>query len=545
MTTFDTAVTFDPRTLVEQDDPFTLAGKRGRWKKPIVVAPDGQTTEYERPSSLAKGLDTAGGLVRWGQGMAALGVVENPELAEQIKALPFDGDERAWKRPLYDIGEEAKENASVNRGANWGSLAHQLTAYHDRGITPPYDVPPEAQAILDAYVAEMERMNMRRPAELVERPVICDSIKAAGSADGWWERPACETCGGTLALGDIKSSRSISYLSWALQLAIYSLANALYDPKTETRLPLPENVCTCKAVVIWLQYTERDGKDSCSVLEVDLAQASEALLTLIEVEEFRRTQRQIVVARTRPYEAAAPKLTVRDRVQRILREADARGAADWRGHLANAWNNAGLPPLTGDLPTELEPLAVEVIAGFERRFDIGAEAISADDWSARIAKLPADLAKQAEPALMLYNVDHRDDTWTPLAAAEAADRIRDLETQHRARIELIRRHLAEAKSQLLERYTSGTDVAAMTARDAERCIALVCAERDGLIELADANFWRPIVDVKTWCSGTRGRRVVLDAAKPIAKRHNIVAPKKADDVVANAILLALVAAEIA
>ncbi len=523
MTTFDEAVTFNPRDLVVNDDPFDAANARGRWGRPKVVAPDGTTAEYERPSTLAGKLDDKSGLIRWAGGMTLLGAAEDPTLITQ--ALELDDSAADYKRQLYELGHIAKEKATANTGSDWGSLIHQITATIDRGETLDWPMPEECAAPVATYHAELARMGLTVEPEWVEFCVVNDSAKLAGTVDRLYR-----LSDGRLILGDIKTSKTPSHLSWATQLAIYAGATAIYDPATGERSPLPEGWSTDFAVVPWVRYAARDGEDTCGILEVPLGPATDAMLLALEVEEARKSAKSLAALVTKPYDFL-PELTLADRVQRLRDE----------GHeamLVGRWTAAGLGAMAG-LPPEQEALAVEVVASVESA--AGLAAVSITDWRGRLRKLPVDLRRGAEAELKM---DTATDDWTTANAQTALTVLERAEADARARVEFVRRHLADATSTLIERYTSGIPVDALTGHQAAETVALIGAESAGVIEL-EAGAWQTRVSVTEWCSGTKGKAVVLETGRRLARSHNRTPPKKADDVLADPLLFALVADEIA
>ncbi len=183
------------RSMIEDDDPFAAAGKRGRYKRPLVTTPDGEEVEYQRPSSIAKTLDDSGGLLRWGAGMAALGVAEDPELAGFLRSV--DTSLPGWKKVIYDYGDRAKESASANTGADYGSLIHQLCAHRELGTTPTFDIPAGVAGAVDAYMDEKERLGIETV--VVEFTIVNDRLRFAGTVDRLYRLPS-----GELVIGDLK-----------------------------------------------------------------------------------------------------------------------------------------------------------------------------------------------------------------------------------------------------------------------------------------------------------------------------------------------------
>lgn len=499
----------DPRKLVVNDDPFDIAGKRGRWGRPVVTDPaTGQDIEYGRPSTLAKKLDDQSGLIRWAAGMAALGVAENPSYVRELKALN-DFDDPKTKRILYGIGERAKDDASPNRGADWGSLIHQTIAAIHRGEQP--EIVDDIAGAVEAYQAKISELGLTPVPELVERAIVNDPYRLAGTFDIAYRTPD-----GRVVVGDVKTQKTADPLGWGVQLAIYTSCTALYDPASGQRSALPDGWDINVAYVAHVDY--RNGNNTCTVYELDMAAFTGALMLALEVEDWRATAKNHCTPVLQPIQGTKPDLATR--VQVI------------RGHdtdaLVAAWTAAGLGKMSDLKPSE-KVVAADVLDELEA--DLGIGAPSATDWRQRLNALPTDLAASARSELKLNTLT---DNWLE-QAPEAAKLLAHYEQEHQQRVETVRTHLTGLSVLDHAAATGSTPIVEMTRTQAERAVAMAHATCAGVVVGYDVQ-----VDLDYLIAVTGAqRKQLLDWARTEAHRHGIKVPAKAADILASPALTAL------
>jgi hypothetical protein len=257
--------------------------RRDQWGRLLVVPQTGgDPIGYTRVTTVAKALDSEGGLGPWKATMAACGLIMRRGLRAQWEALLAEhGD------PWY-ASEEAKarckrlvEDCAAVGGANdrkeVGSALHTITALVDLGRTPTH-LTEETERDIEAYTAGLATAGVRFVPGHVELTVVLDEWGVAGTFDRLAIVP-----GFTLPLvADLKTGSNLAY-SWhpfAVQLSAYSRANALYrqgpekDGSADERLPMPE-VDQNWGLIMWLDV-KAGGSASLELYLVDLQAGWEA-----------------------------------------------------------------------------------------------------------------------------------------------------------------------------------------------------------------------------------------------------------------------------
>lgn len=243
------------------------AVKRDRFKRPLIIPPDGgDPVPYTRASSFDV-LDDRYNLERWKVRTAALGLADRNDLLVSVAAHRDD------KRTLNDLCEQAIEAGKGNAAANIGTSLHKLTEVVDRGGELP-TLPAETTRDLDAYRQTMGPLTVVAS----EQFVVCDEIQAAGTFDRIVE------WGGSRFIADVKTGS----IEWgvrgiAQQLAIYA-RGCFYNPDTGERAPL--GVDQRNALIIHLPQ----GEGRCDLKWVNVATGWELALLSRQVRDARKTK---------------------------------------------------------------------------------------------------------------------------------------------------------------------------------------------------------------------------------------------------------------
>lgn len=253
--------------------------RRDRWGRYLIVPPGAKKpTGYTRATTVAKALDDTSSLMKWGKRMTAIGLAARPDLTALVAAA--DNDDR---QTIDELCERAAEAGGATIRRDLGTALHSLLEQH---WTDPSHVMPAGYAADAAAVdAALAAAGLTVVDGLHERVIVHDTHRIAG-------RPDLVVSDGTTSyIADVKTGSSIRYgaLGWAVQLAIYATADAMYlqgdapDGSEDERLPWAD-VSTEWAVIIHVQ----PGSGECTLHRLDLLIGAEALTLALHVREIRR-----------------------------------------------------------------------------------------------------------------------------------------------------------------------------------------------------------------------------------------------------------------
>jgi hypothetical protein len=339
--------------------------RRDRWGRYLVVPPDGGAPQgYTRITTVAKALDTGGGLASWKAAMTAQGLILRKGLRAQWEALmaAHNGD------PWYS-GEESKaeakrlvEECAAVGGANdrrdMGSALHTMTALVDLGRAPG-QISEETQADLLAYADGLEEAKITICDGAIEVVVVLDEYQVAGTFDRVVvvDRPGF----GLPVVADLKTGASLeySYQAIAVQLAAYAHADARYeqgaaqDGSEDRRLPMIP-VDQDWALILWLPA----GKAKLEIIAVDIQAGWTAFKSSMWARKWRANRSLTVpLSDLYPRDDAAAALEasigqryagrsvteIRGWLQKRIDLIGAHGQA--RTALAERWAGLGVPTL--------------------------------------------------------------------------------------------------------------------------------------------------------------------------------------------------------
>lgn len=275
MTTYvDAATMFDDY----QDAPATpeveKGLKRDRHDRPMIVPPGGgEKVPYTRMSTLATMLDHMEGIHRWEMRLLARGLGMSPDLVGMLAGVPpISGNKRldsVSNAQIDPIIERALDRAGRDVKADYGTAVHALT---DPGVPREYIPTPEMASDIEAFDHRMRTATQ----ELCEVFVVNDELQAAGTFDGSWR-----WLGLGHVLGDKKTGK-FKPLACAVQLAGYR-GSVIYDPVTDERSPLPDDLSQEWVATIHIPY----GEKKCDVYFMDLPLAYEAAKLAARVRDVR------------------------------------------------------------------------------------------------------------------------------------------------------------------------------------------------------------------------------------------------------------------
>lgn len=256
--------------------------RRNRWGQYLVLPPEGtKPVGYTRATTVAKVLDDQGGLMNWRSRMVLLGVIQRADLiALAATTDPTD------KKALDAICERAAEAGGATVRRDLGTALHAML--ERRWIDPEFIAPEPYDADVAAVVAALQASGLSVVDGLHERIVVNDHYQIAGTFD-----LIVEDSSGQRYIADIKTGSSVELgsLAFAIQLAIYANADALYtqgsadDGSLDTRDPMP-SVSNETGIIIHVE----PGSGSCTIYELDLNVGARALDIAMKVRELRKTK---------------------------------------------------------------------------------------------------------------------------------------------------------------------------------------------------------------------------------------------------------------
>ncbi len=286
--------------------------RRDRWGRYLVMPPDGgKPVGYTRATTIAKTLDSEGGLIAWKATMTVTGMMRRPGLRARWDALCAQHDS-PWYSDAKDecrkLVEECAEAGGSTDRAEIGTALHALAELVDLGTTLTIDTPSMAVDIT-AYKQTITTVGITYDPAGIEACVVLDGYQVAGTAD----RLVAYLPGYELPLvADLKTGTDLQY-GWqaiAVQLACYAHADAIYrqgeavDGSQDERLPMPQ-VDLEQALVIHLPA----GEARCELHLVDIAAGWEAFQQSIWVRSWR-TRRDLARPMTVERTAVAPVVAV-------------------------------------------------------------------------------------------------------------------------------------------------------------------------------------------------------------------------------------------
>lgn len=253
-----------------------------RWKQYLMVPPDGgndgKAERFTRVTTVAKTLDDGFGVSNWARRLTAVGFAQNPILFAELCATD-PGDKGA----LDDLCEKAKSKAGGDDAADVGKVLHAFSEKVDRG--QQIYMPDTYRADIEAYQKVLADLGVEILPEYIERYICLPGIDGFtnGGVGGRFDRIV--GFGSRLMMGDVKTGTLADY-SWlpiAIQLALYSRAPTIYNPKTKSHEPMPD-VDQDTGLVFHVPA----GQARCDVYFVDLNFGWEAAEIALAVRRLRQ-----------------------------------------------------------------------------------------------------------------------------------------------------------------------------------------------------------------------------------------------------------------
>lgn len=267
-----------------------------------VKNPDGKVVRHTRASNFTDLLDDSWALRRYDDRMLAHGLAKRKDLVALAAAHNPNDDKRVYHDTIIP---QARAAAEMDAKANIGTALHRNTEEVDRG-TPLVALDPEWRTHLQAYAAKMAAIPFEVVEQHIERVVILDGYKIAGTLDRvlaatrdtvvrFPNGRRIEIGAGELIIGDLKTGRwglDYNQIKWPMQCAIYAHHTATWHPDP-TRPDEPEHgergpvLGTRPDVAMVVHLQAEDPTAPCHIHWLDLEAGYDMFLTAVEIRGHR------------------------------------------------------------------------------------------------------------------------------------------------------------------------------------------------------------------------------------------------------------------
>lgn len=270
----------DSDIFVSPEDPKpkypVKYGHANRYDLPDPVT--GKQRLWTRVSTIVGTLKDRYHLNKWERRVIVKGMSMRPDLA--MLAANLDVSEN--KKELNSIAEKAKDTAGGNKGANMGTALHDYAERLDGGATLVAEhMTIHTKKSLIRYQQELKDNDIQVLPNLMEKVVCIHELGVCGRLDRvltsrWWDMPR---------IGDLKTQQSMDfgYMEVAMQEALYSRANYMYNEDTGEWDPFPE-IDQFKGLVMHLPAEQ----DFCEFHEVDLDSGWECVKLAMTLRMWRK-----------------------------------------------------------------------------------------------------------------------------------------------------------------------------------------------------------------------------------------------------------------
>lgn len=253
---------------------------RDRWKRYIL--PDPRTGEkvdgWTRATTFAATVAESYAIQIWKQRQVVWGLSRRPDLITMASTISGPEDKSA----LGEIVDEAHIAGGTDAKKNRGNAIHRACQAAERGAYA--EVPEELRPHVAGYFAELSKWSLTMVPELVERTIIVDRYHVAGTFDNVYLCPD-----GKYRIGD-KKTGNLDYADteFAIQLALYAHADAMFDYSTGRYVALPK-IETDYAIIMHID----PDTGRCEAQRVDIERGWLWARTCAEVMDIRKTKHVI------------------------------------------------------------------------------------------------------------------------------------------------------------------------------------------------------------------------------------------------------------
>lgn len=248
--------------------------KNGRYHLPGT---DGKRRYYTRATTIAKVLDDHFLITQADRRKVATGIARTPSLAAAVLA---DHDD---KRRLDTLCETAIANAGGVESRDLGSALHRLIERVDLGQLT-HD--GEWAEHISAYQGALKAHRLIIRPEWCETVLVNETYGVAGRVDRLLEDPE-----GRLVVADLKTGGFRSWLSWAIQFAVYATATHYWVEASDQLVPIaPGMIRQDHTLAIHLPAAEIPPR--CQIIPISVPVGMDGLLMALEVRRMRALDRE-------------------------------------------------------------------------------------------------------------------------------------------------------------------------------------------------------------------------------------------------------------
>ncbi len=284
--------------------------KRDRYGRYVIIpATGGKAKSYTRATTVAETLDDRYNLELWKMRQVAVGLARRPDILAGVATADADD-----KKAINALCQDAMSAADSGAAANMGTALHKVIERINTDEQHRDDVPEMFRHAAHAYCELLESHRVTVIAEACERIHVLDAHGIAGMAD-------CHvTVDGRRYIADLKTGAGVDFgaRGFAVQLAIYAMAETLYDPGTETHTAMPE-VDQDRALIIHLPAKGGDP----ALHWLDIGAGREALTHALWTRQWRKNK--ALLTPVAAVEAtAAPPVSVNTKVHQMVHGPEGR-----------------------------------------------------------------------------------------------------------------------------------------------------------------------------------------------------------------------------
>jgi len=232
-----------PDIYIKDEPPAEV--QRDRWRRPLILQPDGTTKGYTRASGLGSVLEYGGGLDKWNLRWAIHTVVRHEDLMLTAQSIESYDQSQSDKEALDELAGRVKDRSGANRAAELGTALHAFGHQVEQGKDIPTTVPEWVRRFLQAYREAMAPFRVL----MSETFVVHDGVCAAGTFDRLVEllvpmQPTDKKGNpigpvlpaGTILILDLKTSKTSEYFGAKFTVQQYVYARgSLYEPASGAR----------------------------------------------------------------------------------------------------------------------------------------------------------------------------------------------------------------------------------------------------------------------------------------------------------------------